>query len=108
MRTLVAVLFCLLLAAPLDAQKEKREPLTDAQQDQIAEAGIDPVARVNLYVKFLNEHADTYRGFDQARQVGSPAPTASTMSSRTSPRSWTNSATTSTSTPIARPTFACR
>ena len=59
MRTLAAILFSLLIAAPLAAQKEKREPLTDAQQDQIAEAGIDPVARVGLYVKFLDDHSDT-------------------------------------------------
>ena len=62
MRTLAAILFCLLLAAPLAAQKEKRDPLTDAQADQIAEAGIDPVARVDLYVKFLNERSDTIKG----------------------------------------------
>ncbi len=62
MRTLAAILFSLLIAAPLAAQKEKREPLTDAQQDQIAEAGIDPVARVGLYVKFLDDHSDTIKG----------------------------------------------
>ena len=52
----------LVIAAPLAAQKAKREPLTEAQQDQIAEAGIDPVARVDLYVKFLDEHSDTIKG----------------------------------------------
>ncbi|MGA2752396.1 MAG: hypothetical protein ABSE53_01415 [Terracidiphilus sp.] len=62
MRTLVAILLSLLIAAPLVAQKEKREPLTEAQQDQIAEAGIDPVARVDLYVKFLDDHSDTIKG----------------------------------------------
>jgi hypothetical protein len=62
MRVLAFALLCLLIAAPLCAQKEKREPLTEAQQDQIAEAGIDPVARIDLYVKFLNEHADTIKG----------------------------------------------
>ena len=62
MRALVAILFCLLIAAPLAAQKEKRDPLTDAQSQQIAEAGIDPVARVDLYVKFINERSDTIRG----------------------------------------------
>ncbi len=63
MRTPILVLLLLLLAAPVAGQKQKREPLTEAQQDQIAEAGIDPVARVNLYVKFLNERADTIKGF---------------------------------------------
>ena len=62
MRAIAAVSLCLLLAAPLCGQKQKREPLTDTQQDQIAEAGIDPVARIDLYVKFTSEHADTIRG----------------------------------------------
>lgn len=44
------------------AQKEKREPLTDAQIEQIREAGIDPDARVALYTKFLNERADRIKG----------------------------------------------
>jgi hypothetical protein len=50
------------LSAPLAAQQQKREPLTEKQQDQIEEAGIDPVARVDLYVKFLNESSDTIKG----------------------------------------------
>jgi hypothetical protein len=62
MRTLVAIFFSMLIAAPLAAQKEKREPLTQAQHDQIAEAGIDPVARVGLYVKFIDDHSDTIKG----------------------------------------------
>ncbi len=64
MRTLAAILFALIVCAPLTlaAQKQKREPLTDAQQEQIAEAGIDPVARVSLYVRFLNEHSDAIAG----------------------------------------------
>ena len=62
MRAIAAILYCLLIAAPLSAQKEKRDPLTDAQSQQIAEAGIDPVARVDLYVKFINERSDTIRG----------------------------------------------
>jgi predicted nucleic acid-binding Zn-ribbon protein len=62
MRTLAAILLCLILAAPLHGQKEKRDPLTDAQAQQIAEAGIDPVARLDLYVKFINERSDTING----------------------------------------------
>jgi len=62
MRSVVAILLALVAAAPLAAQRRKPEPLTDAQQEQIAEAGIDPVARVGLYVKFLNERADTIKG----------------------------------------------
>ena len=44
------------------AQKEKREPLTGPQIEQIREAGIYPDDRINLYTKFLNEHADTIKG----------------------------------------------
>ena len=62
MRLFLVSLFCLLLGAPLVAQKQKREPLTEKQQDQIEEAGIDPVARVDLYVKFLNDYCDTIKG----------------------------------------------
>lgn len=62
MRTFAAILFSLVIAAPLAAQSAKREPLTEAEQDQIAEAGIDPVARVGLYVGFLNEHSDAIKG----------------------------------------------
>jgi len=66
-RRLAAVLLCLVLASPLLAQplfgqKEKREPLTGAEVEQIREAGIYPTDRVNLYTKFLNEHADTIKG----------------------------------------------
>ena len=53
-----AILIGLLLAAPVRAQREKREPLSEAQIEQIREAGIYPDDRVNLYTKFLNEHAD--------------------------------------------------
>jgi hypothetical protein len=62
MRTLTPILLSLLLAAPLCGQKVKREPLNETQQEQIAEAGIDPVARVDLYVKFLNARADVIKG----------------------------------------------
>jgi hypothetical protein len=53
---------CLMLAAPLGAQKEKREPLTEVQIEKIREAGIDPVERVSLYTKFLDEHAEVLKG----------------------------------------------
>lgn len=62
MRTLAVLFICLLLVVPAIAQSQKREPLTEAQQDQIAEAGNEPVIRVNLYVKFLNEKSDTIKG----------------------------------------------
>ena len=62
MRSLTVMLLASLLAAPLCGQRVKRDPLNDTQQEQIAEAGIDPVARVDLFVKFLNERADTIKG----------------------------------------------
>ena len=61
-RCLSAVLVCLLFAAPLPAQTNKRAPLTEAEIEQIREAGIDPNGRIALYTKFLNEHADTIKG----------------------------------------------
>jgi hypothetical protein len=73
MRILAAFILCFLLCASLPAQKEKREPLTEVQQDQIAEAGIDPVARVDLYVKFLNEQSDTIRGLIKRAKTPSRA-----------------------------------
>ena len=43
------------------AQKEKPEPLSEAQIEEIREAGIDPNGRVGLYTKYVNEHADTIK-----------------------------------------------
>jgi len=61
-RCLVVALICLLWFIPLPAQKEKRDPLTSAQIEEVREAGIDPEGRVKLYTKFLNEHAETIKG----------------------------------------------
>ena len=66
LRSSAPVLFSLLLIAhlfahPLPAQKDKPEPLTEVQIEQIREAGVDPNQRVVLYTKFLNEHADTIK-----------------------------------------------
>lgn len=55
------IALCLLGSLSLPAQKQKREPLTEAQIDQIREAGIDPDARIKLYAKFLGEHADVIK-----------------------------------------------
>jgi hypothetical protein len=61
MRRIAHIFLCLLVCVPLLAQKEKREPLTDAQSQKIAEAGVDPDARVGLYTEFLKEKADAIR-----------------------------------------------
>ncbi len=58
---LAAVLIFLLWVCPLFAQKEKREPLNEAQIEQIREAGVDPDGRVKLYTKFLSERADAIK-----------------------------------------------
>jgi hypothetical protein len=65
MRILMVLLAGLLLAAPLGAQKQGREPLNEAQIEQIREAGIDPAERVHLYTKFLNERADGLKELDR-------------------------------------------
>ena len=61
MRSAAAIFLCLFLAVPQYAQKQKREPLTEVQIEKIAEAGIDPNARVALYTQYLNEHADAIK-----------------------------------------------
>jgi hypothetical protein len=67
MRRLTAILICLLLVGPSLAQKQKREPLTEAQVEKIAEAGIDPDARIALYTQFLNEHADAIKSLSNRK-----------------------------------------
>jgi ABC-type transporter Mla subunit MlaD len=69
-RLLTVFVICLLAAVPLCGQKQQREPLTEAQQDKIAEAGIDPNARVYLYTKYLNEHADVIQRLIKRAEEG--------------------------------------
>jgi hypothetical protein len=63
MRSIALLLLaCPCVCAPLAlAQKEKPEPLTEAQIEEIREAGVDPNGRVSLYTKYVNEHADTIK-----------------------------------------------
>ena len=60
-----------LLAASAAAQRQPHDPLTPDQAQKIAEAGIDPPGRVDLYTKFLNEHADAIK--DLAKRAPSRA-----------------------------------
>ena len=62
-RFAAVTLLGVMCAASMFGQKEHRQPLNDAQIDQIREAGIDPDGRIKLYVKFIGEHVDTIRGF---------------------------------------------
>jgi hypothetical protein len=63
LRSIAMLMFvCVCVYAPLArAQKEKPEPLTEAQVEEIREAGIDPNGRVTLYTKYVGEHADTIK-----------------------------------------------
>lgn len=48
-------------AVQMLAQREQRPTLTDAQIEQIREAGIDPNLRISLYTRFLDERADAVK-----------------------------------------------
>ena len=72
-RSLVLILFFVVGAATSPAQKEKREPLTAPQIEEIREAGIYPDDRINLYTKYINEHADTIKGLTSRAKSGSRA-----------------------------------
>lgn len=61
-RWVPAAVLCLGLATVAPAQKEQRQPLSEAQIEKIREAGIDPDERVKLYTQFLDERANTIRG----------------------------------------------
>ena len=50
------------------AQKEKRQPLTEAEVEKIREAGIFPDERITLYTKFMDDHAETIKGLTNRRQ----------------------------------------
>jgi hypothetical protein len=52
----------LLLTACALAQKEQRQPLSEAQVEKVREAGIDPNERIQLYTQFLDERANTIKG----------------------------------------------
>lgn len=56
---------CFFCVLQLAAQKEKREPLTEAQIDEIREAGIVPDLRIGLYTKFLNERAEKLKALSK-------------------------------------------
>jgi hypothetical protein len=63
MRTLFVYLSILLLVGfSLGARGQKREPLTQAQADQIADLGDRPPDRIRLYIKFLDERAEVIKG----------------------------------------------
>ena len=69
----LVISFALFSTACSFAQKEKREPLTGAQIEQIREAGIYPDDRVGLYTKFIEEHAGTIKSLTPRGKSGSRA-----------------------------------
>ena len=72
-RWFLVITFVVAGVAASPAQKEKREPLTGAQIEQIREAGIFPDDRITLYTKFINEHAETIKGLTSRAKSGSRA-----------------------------------
>jgi hypothetical protein len=58
---ILCTLFALSFAPRAIPQKERPEPLTEVQIDQIREAGIYPDERVKLYTRFTDEHADAIK-----------------------------------------------
>ena len=71
-RWLRCAVVCLLCGTALIApsQKNRREPLTEAQQDQLAEAGIVPYARIGLYTKFVSEHVSRLEAIGKRSESG--------------------------------------
>lgn len=70
-RCLLAAVLCLGCLSYSPAQKEKREPLNEAQIEEIREAGLFPDQRVGLYTKFLNERADRIKALtNRAKSAG--------------------------------------
>lgn len=61
----------LLPAALVSAQRQSQDPLTPAQAEEIAKAGIDPNERVHLYTRYLDEHATTIKAL--AKRADTPA-----------------------------------
>jgi len=62
LRFAAAIFASLLLAAQAHPQKEKRDPLTASEIEEIRLAGIDPNGRVSIYTRILNEHAEKIKG----------------------------------------------
>ena len=59
----VALVGSLVLAMGVSgaAQKQRHDPLTEAQVEKIREAGVYPNDRVKLYTEFLNDHVNVVR-----------------------------------------------
>jgi hypothetical protein len=69
-RVLASILVCL-LSATLAAQSNRREPLSEAQIEEIRAAGGNPSERINLYTKYLKQRAEILAGLN--KRAHSPA-----------------------------------
>jgi len=67
------ICFALICTASCSAQKDKREPLTEAQVEEIREAGVFPDDRISLYTKFIDQHAETIKGLTTRGKSGGRA-----------------------------------
>lgn len=61
LRVCAAIFVFLLLAPPSHSQKEKRDPLSERQIEEIRQAGDEPAKRVAIYTRILDEHAGTIK-----------------------------------------------
>ena len=61
LRGFMLILVSVVGVAPLWAQRQQPQTLTEPQVEQIREAGIDPDLRVKLYTKFIDEHVDAIK-----------------------------------------------
>jgi uncharacterized protein YukE len=64
MSALKTFVFVMMLLATVLAFARKRDPLTDAETDQLRQVAMEPDKRLKLYIKFTEARLD---GIDQAR-----------------------------------------
>jgi hypothetical protein len=58
----IAVLVLVAGVAPrLMAQQDERDPLTDAEIEQVRENAVHPIDRIKLYMKFIDERLDAIK-----------------------------------------------
>jgi hypothetical protein len=56
-RTLAITGVCLLLTSAPSFAQSRKDPLTDQQIEEVREAGIDPLARIKLFIGYVDERA---------------------------------------------------
>lgn len=71
-RSFALIALALVCAAPVCAQKQHRQTLTEAEIEQIREAGIEPDQRIHLFTRFVAERVEAVeslgkRGASSAR-----------------------------------------